>query len=451
MSDKKYEMDMCSGALFPKIIAFALPLAVSGILQLLFNAADIVVVGRFVGKEALAAVGSTTAFINFIINLFMGLSVGAGVVVANCYGAGEKEALKESVHTAVMLSFVGGISLTVLGLLVSRPILSAMGNPPDVLDLSVLYIRIYFLSIPGLLFYNFGSAILRAAGDTKRPMYFLFAAGVLNVFLNIFFVVVMGLGVDGVAYATGISQYLSGFLVLYTLVRSDSDYKLILKEIKMYKYPTIKILKIGIPAGFQGMVFSLSNMLIQSSVNSFGSTAMAGNAAAQNVEGFVYVSMTAVYQTAMNFVSQNFGAHKFDRIKKIHFETLVLVFITGIVGGWAVYILCDKILLLYTANDKVISVAKLRLSVILTTYALCGAMDVMSGILRGLGHSSLPMVVSFLGACAFRVVWVLTVFTFVKRTLMALYISYPLSWAITFIIHTICYYFIIDYYKDKKF
>lgn len=326
MSDKKYEMDMCSGTLFPKIIAFAFPLAVSGILQLLFNAADIVVVGRFVGKEALAAVGSTTAFINFIINLFMGLSVGAGVVVANCYGAGEKEALKESVHTAVMLSFVGGISLTVLGLLVSRPILSAMGNPPDVLDLSVLYIRIYFLSIPGLLFYNFGSAILRAAGDTKRPMYFLFVSGVLNVFLNIFFVVVMGLGVDGVAYATGISQYLSGFLILYTLVRSDSDYKLILKEIKMYKYPTIKILKIGIPAGFQGMVFSLSNMLIQSSVNSFGSTAMAGNAAAQNVEGFVYVSMTAVYQTAMNFVSQNFGAHKFDRIKKIHADGRCIFF-----------------------------------------------------------------------------------------------------------------------------
>ncbi len=443
MSSKKYEMDMCSGALFPKIVAFTFPLIASSVLQLMFNAADMVVVGRFVGSRALAAVGSTTALTHFIINLFVGLSVGAGVVTANYFGAGADKEISETVHTSMMLCIAGGIILMIIGLLVSRPALVFMATPDDVIDQSVLYIRIYFLGIPGLLAYNFGSAILRAIGDTRRPMYFLFAAGVINALCNLFFVLVLGRGVDGVAIATGISQYLSAFLVILSLVKTDRAYKLVFSKLRFYRKQTVRILQIGIPAGFQGMVFSLSNMLIQSSVNSFGSIAMAGNTAAQNIEGFVYASMNAVYQTAMNFVSQNFGAHKFDRIKRIHVETLALVTGIGLLLGWTSFGFSKYILLLYTTDSKVVAIAQLRLSIILTTYFLCGVMDVMAGILRGLGYSVLPMVVSILGACAFRVVWILTVFACVRRTLPVLYVSYPASWVLTFAVHSVCYFMVM--------
>ena len=434
----KYEMDMCNGPLLGKIIVFAIPVMLSGILQLLFNAADIVVVGRFAGNEALAAVGSTSSLINLLVNLFIGLSVGTNVLVARFYGAGLKRELNEVVHTAIATAIVSGAILVVIGCALAGPALRLMGTPDDVINLAALYMRIYFCGMPVMMVYNFGSAVLRAVGDTKRPLYYLLIAGVINVVLNLIFVIIFHMSVAGVALATVISQTVSAILVLRCLIKTESDYQLRLRELRIIPDKLIKMTQIGVPAGLQGALFSISNVLIQSSVNSFGSIAMAGNAAGSNLEGFVYTSMNSMYQTAISFTGQNYGAMKYDRIKKILAICLGMVVVIGVVMGHGMYFFADKLLLLYSTDPEVIEVGVMRMGIILTFYFICGMMDVMVGMMRGMGYSIAPMLVSLSGACLFRVVWIYTIFREI-RTLQCLYWSYPISWTLTFAVHFICF------------
>lgn len=444
---KKYEIDMCSGPLLGKILIFYVPLMLSGILQLLFNAADIVVVGRFAGNEALAAVGSTGSLTNLIVNLFIGLSVGANVLVARFYGANQKDELREMVQTAIATSVVSGVLLVFVGFFVSRPALALMGTPDDVISHSVLYMRIYFAGMPFMMAYNFGAAVLRAVGDTKRPLYYLLIAGVVNVLLNLLFVIVFSMGVAGVAAATVISQAISAVLVIRCLVCTDSVYRLELKGIKIAPDKLAKMFQIGLPAGLQGALFSISNVLIQSSVNSFGSVAMAGNTAGSNIEGFVYTAMNSFYQSAISFCGQNYGAKKYKRVGRVLLICETLVIAVGVVLGNGAYLAGGTLLKLYSTDSEVIAYGLLRMRYICMTYFLCGMMDVMVGGLRGIGYSVMPMLVSLTGACLFRVVWIYTVFQ-QYRTLDCLYISYPISWALTFAVHLIC--FIVVYSRLLK-
>lgn len=441
MKRKSYEIDMCSGPLFSKILLFAVPLMISSILQLLFNAADMVVVGRFAGSTALAAVGANASLINMLTNLFIGFSVGANVLVARFYGAKREEDISETVHSAVVLSLVCGLGLMVFGMAVAPRILVLMGTPHDVLSQAVLYIRIYFAGMPVILLYNFGSSVLRAVGDTQRPLYYLFGAGVVNIILNLIFVIGFHLGVAGVALATVISQVVSAGLILRCLMHMEGGCRVEWKKLRMKKEKVMQIVRIGLPAGLQGTVFSLSNVLIQSSVNSFGSVAMAGNTAAQNIEGFIYMAMNACHQTALSFTSQNFGAGNYKRIGKVLLECLAMVSVVGLVMGWSAYLCGNQLLGIYSSDAGVIEVGLLRLSVICTTYCLCGIMDVMVGELRGLGYAFLPMIVSLLGACGFRILWIFTVFQS-HRSLWVLYISYPVSWVLTGAVHMVCYIFV---------
>ena len=407
---KSYEIDMCDGPLLSKILLFSVPLMMSGILQLLFNAADIIVVGRFAGSSALAAVGSTSSLINLLINVFVGLSVGVNVLVAKYYGGQREKDMSETVHTAVLTSLLSGLFLVILGGIAARPLLHLMGTPDDVLDQAVLYMRIYFLGMPVLMVYNFGAAILRAIGDTRRPLYFLFMAGVVNVALNLFFVIGLGMGVDGVGWATVISEHVSALLVLKSLMEAPGALKLNLKELRIHPKKLKRIVKIGLPAGMQGAIFSISNVLIQSSVNSFGSIAMAGNTASANIEGFVYTAMNAVYQTNLSFTSQNLGGRKYSRINRIMYICLAVVTVVGITLGITAVLAGDLLLGIYSSDAQVLRYGMLRLEIICGTYFLCGIMDCMVGSLRGLGYSVIPMFVSLTGACGFRVLWVFTVF-----------------------------------------
>ncbi len=437
-SSKKYEIDMCSGPLLGKIMIFYVPLMLSGVLQLLFNAADIVVVGRFAGNEALAAVGSTGSLTNLIVNLFIGLSVGTNVLVARFYGAKQDGELTETVQTAIATAMAGGIILIFLGFFLSKPALGWMGTPGNVIEHSVLYMRIYFIGMPFMMVYNFGSAVLRAVGDTKRPLYYLLIAGVINVILNLIFVIAFSMGVAGVAAATVISQAVSAALVVRCLIRTDSAYRLELQGIKIVPDKLLKMIQIGVPAGMQGALFSISNVLIQSSVNSFGSVAMAGNTAGSNIEGFVYTAMNAFHQAAISFSGQNYGARKYKRISRVLLICELLVLGVGIVLGNAAYLLGGTLLKLYTVDPEVIQYGILRMRIICTTYCLCGMMDVAVGALRGMGYAIMPMLVSLTGACLFRVVWIYTVFQS-YRTLECLYISYPISWGLTFAVHMVCF------------
>ncbi len=435
---KKYEIDMCSGPLLGKILLFYVPLMLSGVLQLLFNAADIAVAGRFAGNEALAAVGSTSSLTNLLVNLFIGLSVGANVLVSRFYGAGQTEELKSMVQTAIATSVIGGVLLVFVGFFVSRPALALMGTPEDVIAHSVVYMRIYFAGMPFMMAYNFGAAVLRAVGDTRRPLYYLLIAGVINVALNLLFVIAFSMGVAGVALATVVSQAISAFLVLRCLIRADSVYRLELKGLRIAKDKLLKMVQIGIPAGLQGALFSISNVLIQSSVNSFGSVAMAGNTAGSNLEGFVYTSMNAFYQSAISFCGQNYGAREYRRVGKALAICEFLVVAAGLILGNGAYLFSGTLLKLYSPDPEVIAYGVLRMSYICTLYFLCGMMDVMVGALRGMGYSIMPMLVSLTGACLFRVVWIYTVFRQV-HTLECLYISYPISWALTFAVHLVCF------------
>lgn len=446
---KNYQIDMCSGAILPKLLLFALPLIGSSILQLLFNAADVVVVGRFAGDNALAAVGSTGSLINLIVNMFVGLSIGANVITAKYYGAKKYKDLSEAIHTSMLLSVISGIILTFLGVFGAKRILMWMQSPAEVLDLAAQYLKFYFLGITATMVYNFGSAILRAVGDTRRPLYYLFFAGIINVVLNLIFVICFDMSVVGVAVATTISQCFAAICVVRCLVKDDGVIKLNLKELKIHKIKLIEILKTGVPAGFQGMVFSFSNVVIQSSINAFGAITIAGNSAAANIEGFIYVSMNAFYQAAISFTSQNFGAKKFERIKKIAFLAESCVLIIGFSLGLITVLLGKFLLGIYSSSPQVILAGQKRLSIMGFSFFLCGMMDVMCGMLRGLGHSLMPMFVSMLGACGFRLLWIFTIFQIpIFHKIEMLYISYPISWIITFAAQLIC--FGLAYRKIKK-
>ena len=448
ISGGRHEMDMCNGPLLHKMISFSLPLMFSGILQLLYNTADAAVVGRFVGSDALAAVGgSPSAVIGLLTNLFIGLSVGANILTAKAFGAGKKDELKNVIHTAIGTAFISGFILVVIGFFLAGPLLRLMDTPTNVIDQSILYIRIYFCGMPASVVYNFGSAILSAVGDTKRPMYFLSISGAINLGLNLIFVIFFHMGVTGVALATIISQAVSALLVLRCLIKTESAYQLNLKALHIRKKPLVQMVKIGVPAGLQSILFNISTVFIQSSVNSFGSVAMAGDNVGAKLGSFVMSAMNSITQTTQNFTGQNYGAHKFKRIGKILVLGEIIVLVVGLVMGHGVYLLSDKLLLLFSTEPEVIQIGILRISILCTTYFLYGMSNVAVGSLRGMGYSVLPMIISLMGICAFRVFWVMVVFRQVQ-TLECLYISYPISWIMTLLAQLIC--FIIVYRRKKN-
>ena len=439
--NKRYQLDMTEGRLLPKILLFSLPLMASSVLQLLFNAADVVVVGKFAGSEALAAVSSTTSLINLITQLFIGLSIGVNVVVAKHIGEKDFDKTYRSVSTSIIISLVGGVIVTVVGFLFCKTMLQLMGSPDDVIDLSALYLKIYFLGTIAMMLYNYGSAILRAQGDTQRPLKFLTLSGVLNVILNLIFVIVLKMSVAGVALATIISQYISAVLIMICLMKEKYPFGISPKEMIFDAAEFKQILVIGLPAGIQGTVFALSNVTVQSSINSFGKIVMAGNGAASNLEGFVYVAMNTFYQSAISFTSQNLGAKKYERLTPILFTCLGCVLVTGAVLGIGLWYFGDIFLSIYSSDPEVISAGIIRLSYIGKIYFLCGTMDVLCGCLRGMGYSLIPMINSLLGSCAFRLVWLATVFK-IYHTQDMVYIVYPLSWIITIILHLILYIYV---------
>lgn len=448
MREKTNEIDMTTGPLIPKILAFSIPLMLSGILQLLFNAADIIVVGQFASPQAMAAVGSTGSLNNLIVNIFLGLSIGSSVLMARFYGAKNRENIHDLIHTSILLSLTSGCVLIVLGQLLAKPLLTIMGTPDDVINQSILYMRIVFLGMPAMLTYDFGAGILRAVGDTKRPLAYLFIAGIINVCLNLISVIIFGMGVAGVAIATITSQYISALLVLRCMIKTNSVYKLNLKELRIRKSMLLRIIRIGVPAGIQGALFNVSNVLIQSSINSFGSLVMAGNTAAANIEGFVYTSMNAVYQASTNFTSQNVGAHKTKNITPVLLSCMLIVTSVGLILSTIVEVFAYQLLGIYSADADVISYGIERLHVVCLTYFLCGLMDTACGSIRGLGYSIAPTLVSLAGACGLRILWIYTVFQ-VHRTQFVLYLSYPVSWVVTFIAHIICFIIFSKKWKRK--
>ncbi len=444
----KYSMDMCTGSVPKKMLRFALPLMLSSILQLLFNAADIIVVGNFAGDDSLAAVGATTTIIGLTTNLFIGLSVGVNVLTANYFGARQDKEIKETVHTAMSVSVLSGIFLTVIGMFFAPQILHLMKVPDDIIDLSVLYLRTYFSGMTAVMIYNFGSAILRAVGDTKRSLYFLTISGIINVVLNLIFVIVFEWDVFGVGLATVISQIVSAVLVVICLIKEKGPIHLNLREMRIDGAKFIRIVQIGLPAGLQGMLFSISNILIQSSVNSFGKIVIAGNSASANVEGFAFVAMNAFHQGAISFTGQNKGAGKYDRIGKILRTALGYSFITAMIFCLIYNLFSHQLIGLYTNSEDVISSGVRRLVIIATSYFLAGMMDAVVGAIRGLGYSVVPMIVSVFGICVFRVFWILCIFSQEQyHTIETIYYSYPISWIITFIVQLLCFFYI----KNKLF
>ena len=429
--------DLTSGPMLQKIILFSLPLAASSILQLLFNAADVVVVGRFAGSTALAAVGSNGALINLLVNLFVGMSLGANVVAARCFGAKDDDGVRNTVQTSVTLGLVSGVLLAFVGFFAARGLLELMSCPEDVIDLSTLYLKIYFIGMPMTMLYNFSSALLRSVGDTKRPLYCLAAAGIINVVLNLVFVIGFQLSVAGVALATIISQTVSACLVTWILTREKGALHLDLRHLGFHKGALLQILRIGLPAGLQSTVFSLSNVVIQSAVNSFGSTIVAGNSAASNIEGFVYTAMNSFAQAAVTFTSQNVGARRYDNLDRVMRNCLLCAIVTGLVLGGGAALAGAPLLHFYSSDEAVVAAGLARLHVISATYLLCGTMDVLASCLRGRGYSVLPMVVSLVGSCLLRLVWIATIFQLFRST-TTLYISYPLSWILTALVHLIC-------------
>ena len=433
---KRNQRDLTSGPMLSGIISYTIPIILTSVLQLLFNAADLVVVGRFRGSLAVGAVGATGSITNLIVNLFVGLSIGAGVSVAHAIGARQEKQLHRIVHTAVFVALAGGAILTVIGVSLSGTFLRLMDTPAEILPLSTRYMQIYFGGMIFNLVYNFCASILRAAGDTKSPLLFLSIAGVLNVVLNVFFVVVCGMSVAGVALATILSQGVSSALVIRALVRRTDGCHLDLRQIRLHKAPFLRILRIGVPAGIQGSLFAISNVIIQSSINSFGDIVVAGNAAAANIEGFVYVAMNAFSQTAVNYTGQNVGANRFDRVRKVFFLCLICVAVTGIIAGGGIYLGARSLLSIYiTDSPDAIIYGIIRMSLVGLPYFLCGLMDVTTGCLRGLGSSLTPMIISVLGVCGIRLGWIFTIFRDPRfHSLESLFISYPVSWTITFLI-----------------
>ena len=419
MKRSKYEIDMCNGSIMDKLISFSLPLMVSGILQLMFNAVDIIVVGRFTGSDALAAVGSTTALINIFTNLFIGVSLGANVLAARYYAAGRDREMSEAVHTAITLALISGVAMAFAGAGLSRVALEIMGTPGNVIGQAALYMRIYFLGMPFFMLYNYGAAILRAVGDTKRPLAFLLVAGLANVGLDLLLVIVIPLGVAGVAIGTITSQLISSILVLRCLYRSEGSYQIRFSRLGINREHMKRIFQVGIPAGIQSTVINLSNAMLQSSVNSFGSIAMAGYTAANNILSFLYVAVNAVTQACMSFTSQNYSVGKQKRMDRFGAQVL------GI----------------YPAEPEVIQCGMEILSITTVPYFLCGIMDLLPGALRGMGHSAVPMVLSVIGTVVTRIIWIYGFFPS-HRSLYFLFISYPGSWIITILMQGICFWFV---------
>jgi putative MATE family efflux protein len=437
----RYEIDMCNGTVLDKLISFSIPLMLSSILQLLFNAVDIIVVGRFSGSRALAAVGSTTALINVFTNLFIGVSLGANVLAARFYATKQEKQMSETVHTAITFALSSGLVMVFVGLFFSKAALTLMDTPSDVIGQSTLYMRIYFAGMPFFMLYNYGAAVLRAVGDTKRPLFFLVIAGITNALLNLFLVIVLHLGVAGVAIATVIAQMISCILVLRCLYQSDSSYQLRFSKLTLKWVYLRQIFQVGIPAGIQSTVINFSNVLLQSSVNSFGSTAMAGYTAANNIFGFLYATANSVTQACMSFTSQNFGAGKWKRMDKVLRNCILLSVILSLILGGGSYLFGPELLRIYTSDPKVIQCGMEVLLYTTVTYFMCGLMDLFPGALRGMGHSAVPMLLSIIGTVGTRILWIFLVFP-KHRSLDILFISYPASWLITIILQVICYLFV---------
>ena len=437
----KYEIDMCNGSILDKLVSFSIPLMLSGILQLLFNAVDIIVVGQFTGNEALAAVGSTTALINVFVNLFIGISLGASVLAARFYATGQEKEMSETVHTSITLALISGIAMGIIGVIAAKGALELMDTPDNVLNLSTLYMRIYFMGMTFFMLYNYGAAILRAVGDTKRPLLFLIISGATNVLLNLLLVIQFHLGVAGVAIATVISQCISCILVLRCLYLSDGSYQLRFNKLGMKTRYVKQIFQIGIPAGIQSTIINFSNVLLQSSVNSFGSVAMAGYTAANNILGFLYVSVNSITQACMSFTSQNYGVRKFKRMDKVLLECLGLTVMVALVLGGGSYLFGAELMHIYTKSTKVIECGIDIMLYTTVTYFLCGIMDLLPGALRGMGHSTVPMILSVIGTVGTRIVWIYVIFP-CHRSLDFLFISYPVSWLLTIVMQVICFYFV---------
>ena len=441
MKNNKYEIDMCNGTIMDKLISFALPLMISGMLQLMFNAVDIIVVGRFTGSQALAAVGSTTALICTFTNLFIGVSLGANVLAARFYASGKTKEMSETVHTAILLALISGIAMSVIGILCARESLVLIATPDDIIGQAVLYLRIYFLGMPFFMLYNYGAAILRAVGDTKRPLMYLIAAGTANAVLDLVLVIIFKMGVAGVAIGTITSQFISCVLVIRCLCKTDAIYKLYISKLRIKKYYLIQILKVGLPAGIQSTVINFSNVLLQSSVNSFGEIAMAGYTAANNILGFLYVSVNSVTQACMSFTSQNYGVRKFKRMDKVLANCAILSIIVSVVIGGGSYLLGHQILGIYTKQEDVIQCGMESLSISTIPYFLCGLMDMIPGSMRGVGYSAVPMILSIIGTVGTRLVWIYGVFP-EHRSLYVLFMSYPVSWGLTIVMQAICLVFV---------
>ena len=441
MKHSKYEIDMCNGSIMDKLISFSLPLMLSSILQLMFNAVDIIVVGRFDSSQALAAVGSTTALISIFTNLFIGISLGANVLAARYFAAGRDREMSESVHTSIALALVSGIIMIFVGIGMSRFALELMDTPADVIDLSVTYMRIYFGGMPFFMLYNYGAAILRAVGDTKRPLMFLAAAGMANVALDLLLVIVIPLGVAGVAIGTVSSQFISCILVLRCLYKSEGSYQLRFSKLTLKWVYMKRIFQVGIPAGIQSTVINFSNALLQSSVNSFGSTAMAGYTAENNILGFLYVSVNAVTQACMSFTSQNYSVGKQKRMDRVLLDCVILSAGAAAVLGVGAYVFGTQLLGIYTSDKEVIQCGLEILSITTVPYFLCGIMDLIPGALRGMGHSAVPMVLSVIGTVGTRVLWIYVFFPH-HRSLYFLFISYPGSWIATIIMQAVCFWFV---------
>lgn len=437
----KYEIDMCNGSILDKLISFSIPLMLSGILQLLFNAVDIIVVGRFTGSEALAAVGSTTALINVFVNFFIGISLGSNVLAARFYAAGKDQEMSETVHTAITLALISGVVMGIVGVVSAKGALQLMDTPDNVLNLSTLYMRIYFVGMPFFMLYNYGAAILRAVGDTKRPLLFLIVSGATNVVLNLILVIRFHMGVAGVAIATVISQGISCVLVLRCLYYSEGSYQLRFSKLGMKARYVKQIFQVGVPAGIQSTIINFSNVLLQSSVNSFGSVAMAGYTAANNILGFLYVSVNSITQACMSFTSQNYGVRKFKRMDKILFECLGLTIVVALVLGGGSYLFGSELMHIYTKSADVVACGTDIMLYTTVTYFLCGIMDLFPGALRGMGHSAVPMILSVIGTVGTRIVWIYWVFP-QHRALDFLFISYPVSWILTIVMQVVCFYFV---------
>ena len=438
MGKNKFEIDMCNGPIMSKLISFSVPLILSGMLQLMFNAVDIIVVGQFSGSTSLAAVGSTTALINVFVNLFMGISLGANVVSARCYAMGRREEMSKTVHTAITIALVSGIIMAVIGVIFAKGALLLMGTPENVIDLSTLYMRIYFLGMPFFMLYNYGAAILRAVGDTKRPLIFLVISGCINAGINMLLVIVFDMGVAGVAIGTVISQFVSCALVINCLYRTKSSYQLRFSKLKIEKDYMIQIFQVGVPAGIQSTVINFSNALLQSSVNSFGSVAMAGYTAANNVLGFLYVSVNSITQACMSFTSQNYAVGKHKRMDRVLIDCMVLSISVALILGGGAYLFGTYILNIYTSDADVIKCGLEILSITTVPYFFCGIMDLFPGALRGMGYSTVPMILSIIGTVGVRILWIFVFFP-MHRSLYFLFISYPGSWIATIVMQVICY------------